>query len=509
MKIGKLEFSQKLKSLEEYLIAADNPVGKKQLRPFLRRKRNRIVLTREQVTAIKLGRRVLRAEMKARGLRRWSDFEETATNLGLYFDRKGLLWPFFLWLMRDNTVAKILATTAVLTTVVTVTQPVIEYVTEYVTEYITQYVTEYITEYVTEYITEYITEEKDRFTISLTDEMFTKGFELCEEPDFKDPKEVLVCLPAEGVPCITIADIPAEIVDSPGGAAHDTYFAYTFYCRYIDKDATAAVETEDFDLMDYATSYDWALRIANEGLDITQENGEEIQTNVKVSDAIWVMVIKDGEVILRAKKRADGTTELLPDNETVQTRKVAFADWSEDHINEVLALVYDELAVKPSQMLTMDNYNKLETLFTNKADLEDCKTVIKAHFEDTGVSNLTQLMMQTSNWRDHYKVVGRNNNTGRHFYQVEPEDFFQEDPVNKQNIVSRTEDVALPYIDRDGMRNYHKYTVVFWLEGNDPDCTNALMNGHIGMNFQIKGEAENYMDEIITSTDPTEATTAP
>ena len=114
--------SRKLESLEVYLIAAENPVGRRQLRPIFRRKRNREVLTREQVTAIKRGRKVLRREMKERGLKRRIDFETTATNLGLYFDRNRLFWPFFLWLMRDNTVAKILATTAVLTTVVTVTR---------------------------------------------------------------------------------------------------------------------------------------------------------------------------------------------------------------------------------------------------------------------------------------------------------------------------------------------------------------------------------------------------
>ena len=132
MKIDPEKFKKfgKLERLEVYLLAADNPIGHKQLRPIFRRKRSKEVLTREQVTAIKKGRRVLRKEMKEQGLKRRIDFEVTATNLGLYFDRNRLLWPFFLWLIRDNTIAKVLATTAVLTTVVTVTEPVIEYVTQ-------------------------------------------------------------------------------------------------------------------------------------------------------------------------------------------------------------------------------------------------------------------------------------------------------------------------------------------------------------------------------------------
>ena len=55
----------------------------------------------------------------------------------------------------------------------------------------------------------------------------------------------------------------------------------------------------------------------------------------------------------------------------------------------------------------------------------------------------------------------------------------------------------------------HKYTVVLWLEGDDPQCTNELMNGHIGLNFQIKGADEDFLKEITDSapnetTDPAE-----
>ncbi len=38
----------------------------------------------------------------------------------------------------------------------------------------------------------------------------------------------------------------------------------------------------------------------------------------------------------------------------------------------------------------------------------------------------------------------------------------------------------------------HKYTVVVWLEGDDPDCTDALIGGHIGleMNFKLISDEE-------------------
>ena len=84
-----------MEKLEVYLVAADNPVGKEQRRIF-KRKRSGEVLTREQVDAIKKGRKVLRKEMKAKGLKEKSEFELTASNLGLYLD-KPRWWLWLLW----------------------------------------------------------------------------------------------------------------------------------------------------------------------------------------------------------------------------------------------------------------------------------------------------------------------------------------------------------------------------------------------------------------------------
>ena len=41
---------------------------------------------------------------------------------------------------------------------------------------------------------------------------------------------------------------------------------------------------------------------------------------------------------------------------------------------------------------------------------------------------------------------------------------------------------------REGMQvgEIHKYTVVLWLEGDDPDCTDDLIGGHIGLEFNFK-----------------------
>ena len=41
----------------------------------------------------------------------------------------------------------------------------------------------------------------------------------------------------------------------------------------------------------------------------------------------------------------------------------------------------------------------------------------------------------------------------------------------------------------------HKYTVVIWLEGDDPDCTNDLIGGHAGMEMNFKLETEEDTEE--------------
>jgi hypothetical protein len=60
----------------------------------------------------------------------------------------------------------------------------------------------------------------------------------------------------------------------------------------------------------------------------------------------------------------------------------------------------------------------------------------------------------------------------------------------------------LPWIEGRS-QEVHKYTVVIWLEGDDPQCKNELMDGFIGLNFQIRGEDEEYVDTVVTPTIPT------
>lgn len=462
-KQGKSRFSRELDRLEVYLLAADNPIGKRQFRPIFRRKRNKEVLTREQVTAIKRGRRVLRREMKERGMKRRIDFEVTATNLGLFFDRNRLLFPFYLWLIRDNTVLKVLATTAVLTTLMTVIQPVIEYITQYVTQYLTQYVTQYVTEYL----------DKDRFTISISGGLEDAGLELSETEDFENPSAYLTALPSWNIPCISIAQIPWN-VDDPEIEASSDYFSYTFYCRYFNDNAD---QDSAESLSQYAIDYDWALRIHSEGVNTTDTDET---SDVKVSDAVWYMVIQNGEVIISAKGDVDKDGNIipasLPSPEVLENNQVAFVDRSIDYINTGLA------KIDPS--LNVDNINKLDTIFSTQGEIDAIQAKIDAYFDREGIQNLTRLMLRTENWQDYYKIVAMRDNFN--YYQVVADEF-----VSDQTITSGTRTGMLP-------GEYDEFTVVIWLEGDDPQCSNMLMNGFIGLDFQITTKGEGFMDTIVT-----------
>ena len=53
----------------------------------MKKKRAGVLLSKEEVKAIRQGRRKLRKEMRAKGLKSRREFELTAGTLGLYFDK--------------------------------------------------------------------------------------------------------------------------------------------------------------------------------------------------------------------------------------------------------------------------------------------------------------------------------------------------------------------------------------------------------------------------------------
>lgn len=167
---------------------------KEQRGPF-KKKRAGVELSKDEVKAIKEGRKKLRKEMKARGIKSKREFELTAGTLGLYFDKRGgalLPWLLSHWL--GSLIGFLLALLFVL------------------------------------FIFSIVQYMRGRYTINLSEEMFDEGFTLSDSIEFINPTTFLFANPAEEVPCISISHIPLDI-DEIDGEHNDTYFAYTYYIR--------------------------------------------------------------------------------------------------------------------------------------------------------------------------------------------------------------------------------------------------------------------------------------
>ena len=239
-----------MEKLEVYLIAAENPVGNNQRRPFFKRKRASQVLTREQVKAIKKGRKVLRRDMKAKGLKSKEDFNLTASQMGLYFD-KHRWWLWLLWLLKGRGLWILLSALALLL--------------------------------LTLFLYSTVTRLRGHFTVNMSDDLFREGFTLSETADFKQAATHLFCTPAEDVPCVSISHLP-ENLDTIDGQHNADYFAYTFYCR-----------NEGQSIVDYQ----WQVYLNSESRNL--------------SSACWVMIFEDGEMTFYAKANAEtGEAEALP-----------------------------------------------------------------------------------------------------------------------------------------------------------------------------------------------------
>lgn len=62
----------------------------------------------------------------------------------------------------------------------------------------------------------------------------------------------------------------------------------------------------------------------------------------------------------------------------------------------------------------------------------------------------------------------------RQYFRLIPQTFAHDDVVIEKTISGVKQDEV------------HKYTVVIWLEGDDPDCTDDLIGGHVGMHMDFE-----------------------
>ena len=222
--------------------------AEKEQKRLFKKKRGGQVLSEDEVKVIKAGRKKLRKEMKKMGIRSKKEFELTASSMGLYFDRTGLLG--LLWWFKGKGLAMLLASLLLAGGAL--------------------------------YLFSMITQMRGHFTISMDGDMFINGFVLSETVGYERPTTYLFAEPASDVPCISLSQLPEDI-DEHDGNHSETYFAYTFYLRNEGEEAVG---------------YEWQLRMRNE----TQE----------LSKATWILLFRDGEMEMFAKANADGDIEALP-----------------------------------------------------------------------------------------------------------------------------------------------------------------------------------------------------
>ena len=315
----------------------------------LQKTRANVPLSRSEVRAIRKGRRKLRRELWQRGIRSKREYELTAATLGLYFDKtRGMgAWLRLHWLgVLLSSLAAMLALVLYLAMVVQI---------------------------------------RGYFTINMSRGMFREGFTLSETSGFEYPTTQLLAVPAEGVPCISIRQIP-DTVDDIDGEHNENYMAYTFYIRNEGESVV---------------SFNWRLLLSAESM--------------KASSAAWAIVYADGVPRVYAKTSESGGRESLP----------AYGD-------------------------NTRGYTSVPVLMTEE---------------------------QTDQLR---LILSRNN---INFYRVLPDEFLS------GNVLAQGEVLDVE------PEEVHKYTVVLWVEGDDPECTDELIGSYLGVRMEFKLTGQDYDTE--------------
>ena len=216
---------------------------------LFKKKRAGAVLTKAQVEEIKAGRKKLRAELRAAGVKSRKEFELTASSLGLYFDRKRNFGLFLWFLSKYGGWAALGAAVLLLLGLLGMSA---------------------------------IAQTRGHFTINMTDDLFREGFTLSETANFQNPTSHLFATPAENVPCISIRDIPEDVAEGEG-KIEGNFFAYNYY-----------IKNEGESTVDFG----WELKLNSESKNL--------------SKATWVMIFIDGKMTLYARAQEDGSQEMLP-----------------------------------------------------------------------------------------------------------------------------------------------------------------------------------------------------
>ncbi len=195
-------------------------------------------------------RRLLRRDMKAKGIYTRKDFNILAESLNLNLWRTG---PVLLWLHQ-------LATGFGLKSLLLAGTTLLGGMFLYST----------------------ITEEKGAFTINLTGDMLKAGFILSESSEFTQSSSRLFSDKIEKVNNITIENIADNVDEIDGPHNGKNYMAYTFYIKNDGKNIS---------------TYAWYFKMT-----------AELNS---VSEAVWIMLFEDGRQVTYTRPTAAGTPEEL------------------------------------------------------------------------------------------------------------------------------------------------------------------------------------------------------
>ena len=224
-----------------------------QLHP-LRYKKAGVRLTRAEVAEIKAGRKQLRADVKAAGIKKREDIKILEVARGAYFD-KSKASDLFAWLFKGRVlISLLLAFILLLAALFGLSE---------------------------------ITKMKGHFSVNLTSDLFKQGFSIGEklnsEGHVEDPTSYLRGDTVDNAPCISITWIDKDVDKIDGSHNGKHYFAYTFY---IENTGEAPA------------SYTYELKINSQ--------------SQNVREAAWVMLFTDGKMSFFADATADGQNQTLP-----------------------------------------------------------------------------------------------------------------------------------------------------------------------------------------------------
>lgn len=247
--------------------AASAPRKQKRL---LKYRRAGVVLTEDEVIRIKQGRKKLRLELKESDIRSRREFDQMASGMGLYFDKRagGALLA---WLFHGRVLWALVGSLLTLLTVM--------------------------------FLLSLVSKMKGHFTINMTDDLFSEGFAIADVLDdtgeLVNPTSYLFGTPIANAPCTSIAFLPDNLDEIPGSHNGDDHFAYTFYIR---NDGLSTL------------SFEYQLLINS--------------MSREISSACWVMLFEDGEMTFYAKATENDEPEALPpvDDNTRGYRRITYRD---------------------------------------------------------------------------------------------------------------------------------------------------------------------------------------